>query len=145
MFNPADFFKLASNLGRRPNADEATHRSAISRAYYAVFLSARDKLFGFDEVQLTEPVKKKLRKKHKLEKGDHPGSHELIIFAVSLQSLVLSQQLDLLKTARVIADYKLDPKHLKSQGFTTWKDYSHQNLTLTSQLLPTVSALKRHK
>lgn len=41
-FRPSAFVKLADSLSRQ--TDEASHRSAMSRAYYATFLVTRDLL-----------------------------------------------------------------------------------------------------
>lgn len=43
MFDPVEFCNLASRLCS-PTSDEATLRTSISRSYYSVFLSAREKL-----------------------------------------------------------------------------------------------------
>ena len=53
-FNWADFLMLANALVRNPNSpgpEEASLRSAISRAYYAAFHVARD--FGRDRGEFT--------------------------------------------------------------------------------------------
>jgi uncharacterized protein (UPF0332 family) len=44
MFDWAEYFELAKELAQRQ--DEASQRSAISRAYYAAFCSARNRLRG---------------------------------------------------------------------------------------------------
>ena len=41
-FDPVDFLKIADELALRP--DEASHRTAISRAYYGAFLLTRERL-----------------------------------------------------------------------------------------------------
>ena len=53
-FNWADFLTLADALARDPNSpgpEEASLRSAISRAYYAAFRVARN--FGWDRGEFT--------------------------------------------------------------------------------------------
>lgn len=42
-FTAVDFYHLACELREAANGDDAKLRSAISRAYYAAFLAARDK------------------------------------------------------------------------------------------------------
>lgn len=44
MFDGSDFLALAENLLSQRAGDEAAERSAISRAYYAAFLKAREYL-----------------------------------------------------------------------------------------------------
>lgn len=43
MFAPTDFCNLAAQLSSR-SSDEASLRTSVSRSYYSVFLSAREKL-----------------------------------------------------------------------------------------------------
>jgi uncharacterized protein (UPF0332 family) len=49
-FDWHDFLKLARTLSS-PGQDEAAHRSAVSRAYYAGFHRARLRLFADDPVE----------------------------------------------------------------------------------------------
>lgn len=41
-FNPADYFSLAQTLLSQSKGDDAQLRSALSRAYYSAFVTARD-------------------------------------------------------------------------------------------------------
>jgi hypothetical protein len=43
-FDPREFGALAERLAASPDAGEAELRTAVGRAYYAVFLQARDRL-----------------------------------------------------------------------------------------------------
>ena len=45
-FNAQDFLALADQLANDPAGDEAKYRSALSRAYYALFLYARESLIA---------------------------------------------------------------------------------------------------
>jgi uncharacterized protein (UPF0332 family) len=45
-FNAQDFLALAEQLANDPVGDEAKYRSALSRAYYALFLHARESLIA---------------------------------------------------------------------------------------------------
>jgi len=56
----------------------------------------------------------------------------------------VGQQLGQLKDARVIADYKLDQKHLAAAGKNSWRDYAEETLALASQVLPSVKKLPRY-
>ena len=139
-FDPEEFFRFSATITRDPTADEARLRSAISRAYHATHLIARDRLFGLDARLFSKSVKKAIRRKIA---GD-VGSHALIIFAVSEKSKTVGQQLGQLKDARVIADYKLDQKHLAAAGKNSWRDYAEETLALASQVLPSVKRLPRY-
>jgi hypothetical protein len=57
-FNWSDFLTLADALPRNPSSagpEEASLRSAISRAYYAAFCGARDFARDKGEIILTYP------------------------------------------------------------------------------------------
>ncbi|MGC8696582.1 MAG: hypothetical protein ACP5UD_09295 [Conexivisphaera sp.] len=49
-FRPADFLALAERLyqGAAGSEDQAALRTAVSRAYYAAFLTWREKVRGYD-------------------------------------------------------------------------------------------------
>lgn len=47
MFNPDDFWQFAVSLLAQQDAPEGHCRTAASRAYYAFFLTIRDRLAGF--------------------------------------------------------------------------------------------------
>jgi len=68
IFTPEDFFDFAASIVRDQQANEAALQSAISRAYYAVFLTTRDSLFGLDGVLLKKGLRKQLEKKFRGEK-----------------------------------------------------------------------------
>ncbi|MBI4329862.1 MAG: hypothetical protein HY673_01110 [Chloroflexi bacterium] len=87
-----------------------------------------------------------IRKKARLQKQQRglAGSHEVIIFAASEKSVSLSQQLDQLKEARVLADYRLGRQYLTSVGKQSWLDYARDTLALASQVLPAARKLPRY-
>jgi hypothetical protein len=62
-FDPLDFLGLARELGNR-NQDEASLRTAVGRAYYALFIIARDKLgFATKKRAVHTLVTKELKKR----------------------------------------------------------------------------------
>ncbi|MDP2726108.1 MAG: hypothetical protein Q8P59_01060 [Dehalococcoidia bacterium] len=145
---PVDFFHLAAQTVRDNGSSEAALRTAISRAYYAVLLATRDKLFGPDGLRLTGPIRKQLGKKFGVKTKRNPGSHDLIIFAITdvektatLNPLTLSQQLGQLKEARVHADYHFAEDNLEDIPKADWREYAVENVTLASQLLPMAEGL----
>ena len=143
-----DFLRLASVTVRCKRASEAALRSAIRRAYYAVFLTARDHLFGADGSRLIGPKRKQLRKKFQQKAFREPGSHDLVIFAVTevprsaaLKPIVLAQQVEQLKEARVYADYFYSTQKLRGVPYDNWRDYATKSVELASQLLPSARRL----
>ena len=142
-FDPQGFFNLGQRLVTSSSGDEAGHRTAIGRAYYACFLTARDQQFGIDQRTLTTSVKKRLKRRKNL------GSHEVIIVALSMNKSVrpvvakrLSDQLGELKDMRIQADYFRDPSHrgttsvFARYAVSDWLGLAHEAMTLASNLLP---------
>ncbi len=145
-----DFLRPASVTVRCKRASEAALRSAISRAYYAVFLTARDQLFGADGSRLIGPKRKELGKKFRRKNSRHPGSHDIVIFAVTevrpsaaLKPIVLAQQIEQLKEARVCADYHFTEHNLQGLPYDNWRECATKSVELASQLLASARRLPR--
>ena len=60
-FDPLDFLQLGRQLGSRVS-DEASIRTAISRAYYGVFLLARERTGIWGRTKVHDKVEKEIRK-----------------------------------------------------------------------------------
>src|SRR5688572_22330898 len=85
-----------------------------SRAYYAIYLVARDQLFGSDGVELKR-IRKQLQKNfRRRNRNRNAGRHEEILFAVSYKALTLHQQMNQLQEARINADYFFSQTRLAS-------------------------------
>jgi len=91
-FDPEQFLALAHDLARTDGAGEAAFRSAISRAYYAVFLKARASLEHSGQLQPTYTGR----------------DHALIIAALRADGGAQGDQLDKLRQDRARADYRLN-------------------------------------
>lgn len=146
-----DYLHLAADATRNQHSSEGTLRTAISRAYYAVFLTVRDQLFGPDGARLKSETEKKLRKKFWQKHKRNPGSHDLVIFAIAdikptttLRPQVFSQQVSQLKEARVHADYHFTLDNLKDIPKDNWREYAEESVELASQLLPVARRLPPH-
>ena len=149
-----DYLRLASEAVRDSQSSEGSLRTAISRAYYAVFLSVRDHLFGPDGANLTSRKRNKLvRKFRQAQKKSkwYPGSHDLIIFSITdviltgmVRPVTLSQQVSQLKEARIHADYDFTSQNLKNIPYSTWREYANESIALASQLLPLAEKLPAH-
>jgi len=144
-FRPEEFFSFAGSIVRDSSANEAALRSAISRAYYAVYLVARDSLFGIDGVRLTNAIRKQINKKFR-QTGRHtkdPGVHERVIFAITDKptNMTLAQQIDQLREARINADYKMNYKVLAIVGKQSWREYAEETMQLAALVLPSARRL----
>lgn len=142
------FLHLASEILRKSDAAEGELRSAISRAYYAVYLTARDHLLGTDGANYNL-ARKRLWRKFK-KKSRQLGSHDLVILAIGevpkttvINPKVLSSQLSQLKEARTYADYIYDPNALRSISATDWQEYCKENLELAALILPIMRRLPK--
>ncbi|MBI4188843.1 MAG: hypothetical protein HY529_06520 [Chloroflexi bacterium] len=137
-----DLFILASDIVKDKDSQEHQLRTAVSRAYYCVFLTVRDRLFGPDAINFTSRKQKLLDRKYRT-KGRPSGSHERILVALEdipatavLRPLTLLHQIDELKEARVHADYDFTHDRLKDVPYATWTEYANHMVALASQVLP---------
>lgn len=154
-FDPEEFFKWASTTVQNSANTEAVLRSIVSRAYYSVLLTARDALFGgVDAPDLTRKMRDTLRQRYtrgmKTSRG--PGSHDIILAAAAEAGLksrmvVSQQQLTLLETSRVMADYYRVPSNYPQQyvQITSWLQCAQDSVALASNLLPSVKRLPRFR
>lgn len=98
MFNPSDFLTFSQDLlspgGIRQN--EALCRSAISRAYYSAFLSAREKIDTLDS-SILDHTKYDMHKQ---------VTEALFLLRFRRQERWLSNELYQLKKYRLDADYR---------------------------------------
>ena len=145
-FDPDDFYHFAGSIIRDPKANEAELRSAVSRVYYSLFLIARDRLFGMDEKNLTEAIRKKITRNYRIKidkKKKRLGTHQVVIFAIQdkLKSITLSHQLDQLREARVNADYRIDNKYIREIDKKSWREYAEENMQLAALALPRLKKL----
>lgn len=127
MFDPERFFALASRLVQH-GGDEEDYRCAVSRAYYACFLTARDNLFGNDGARASESM------------------HRAVIDAIP--DARVSRRLNELRELRVQADYYTNPLHRRTRAIfkrhrvSTWASLAEKSLALAEEILPMLKGLK---
>jgi hypothetical protein len=92
LFDPEGFLTVARDLSSKAGASEAELRTAVSRAYYAVFLKARSTQIRLGRMAATGG-------------GDE---HFLVIQCLRGQGGPQGDQLDKLRKNRGVADYVLD-------------------------------------
>lgn len=143
-----DFLRFASTTVQNTRSSEGYLRSAISRAYYSTYLTARDQLFGPDGIGLNRKLRNVLTTKFKKNRNRTPGSHDIVLFAITdlkgtniIHPLVLYQQIDELKEARTHADYHFTDSNLASLPYASWSDYANKMVALASQILPVTRRL----
>ena len=88
-FDPRDFLELAGALATAP--DESEQRTAISRAYYAVHLYAREQLVARGQMTPTKTGR----------------DHRLVIKALRVHRVSDGNKVDKLRKWRTKADYRL--------------------------------------
>ena len=135
MFDPELFFTQAERLAQ-PGGGEEDYRTAVSRAYYACHLTARDRLFGVDAVNWGTP-------------GQRPSHYAVIAASVaSSAGGVDSRPFEWLKLMREKADYLRDPDHPEvRQLFTSydvrdWGELANEALVIARNLLPVLRQLQ---
>jgi len=153
-YDPQDMLKLADFLFRSAGSgchDETRFRAAISRCYYACWLTARDQLWGVDG----RPTTGQARLLPRGQSGGRLGSHEQVIEALGVQPRVSrgakrrKDQLASLKELRTVADYRHDDKHRDVQrvfglyGVSSWEKLAQQAFTITANILPELRTIGR--
>ncbi len=115
-FDPEGFLNLARQLGGQ--SDEASLRTAVGRAYYAVFLIAKARLLV----------------------GDAPNVHALVIEKIRARNNthLWVKQLGTLRELRKTADYEPLPLN---QSLRNWQHNCRKALGLAEHLLDKVRAL----
>lgn len=86
-FDPEDYWRLAKQIANDADADECAYRAAIGRAYYAMFLIARE---NFNVKRTT-------------------GAHGEVRRMIRQKNSTLSDQFFALMQLREVADYELIP------------------------------------
>jgi hypothetical protein len=119
-FDPRDFLGVAETLAGAVSPTEAALRSAVSRTYYAVFLTARDRLRIQVEKDVHFAVINTFRK---MNNGRHRAP---------------ADQLDHLRRLRTYADYEMDPQDPTRQD---WSANYRNARVLANRLFPIVSGL----
>lgn len=105
-FNPLEFYTIAVSLIQSPS--EASYRTAIGRAYYAVFLT----IANIPAVQRVMPP---------ASYGE--GSHVAVINAVRrLHRLNIAEHLNDLRILRTLADYNLASNANEQDWAQCWND-----------------------
>ena len=128
--DPELFLVQAERLAQTAE-NEADHRSAISRAYYACHLVARDALFGVDAG------------------GGRRPSHSAVINSVARApgQRQDARMLRRLKRMREVADYVTDSSHPDVQGVfaenrvADWASLAARALAVAGALIPRLRAL----
>jgi hypothetical protein len=116
--NPIQFLSVAQELAKETN-DEAKLRIAVGRAYYALFLIAREKT----GVVATDNV------------------HTEVIRALRRQGYrPLARQLQALKMLRVVADYQLLPDNPTHRD---WRRNWSISQAIINQILPKLRTMTR--
>lgn len=102
-----DYIRLAGKLAASPSADEATYRTAVSRAYYGAFHVARDFLveLGYSPVR---------------NANVHAFVRQYLHASNLSDACTAADELGDLQTLRNRADYKLNDLRVGSQTQAMW-------------------------
>jgi len=117
-FDPLDFLTLAQSMASS-GAQESELRTAVGRAYYALFLMARDKM----DVRRRNSVHHETIKRLKKTEGYR----------------TMADQLDELSRLRKVADYELTPIKPEHQN---WPENWSRASLLVDRIRPRLQQLK---
>src|SRR5205823_6398205 len=99
-----DFIALAGRLAAAPNADEATYRTAVSRAYYGAFHVARSFIVELGFVPIGNA-------------NVHAFVRQYLHGSNNRNASLAAAELGDLQRARNQADYQLDDPNVGSRNF----------------------------
>lgn len=114
-FDPIDFLQIAGMINYQLSG-EAALRTAVGRAYYSLFLIARQRT-GI---------------------GAGPNIHQRVIREVKKRDATTGQQLDTLRRLRTTADYEMAPSDPQYQNWA--KNWSRADL-ITLRVLPKIQTI----
>ena len=125
-FDPWSFVAQAEGLKVAPDAPEANYRSAVSRAYYACYLTARDRIYGLDAQPQTASA--------------HAG------LIKEIRDRTLAEQMDKLMRMRVCADYRTSLTRVReffheNQIANGWMDLADRAVSLANAMRQDLSQL----
>jgi uncharacterized protein (UPF0332 family) len=103
----SDYIRLAGKLAASPSADEASYRTAISRAYYGAFHLARDFLVDLGFIPMGNA-------------NVHAFVRRYLHASNSPDAVTAADDLGDLQTLRNLADYRLDDSRVGSQKQAKW-------------------------
>ena len=129
MFDPERFLALAARLTAHGDEEE-DYRSAVSRAYYSCYLTARNALFGIDGARMRASE----------------SMHGFVINSISDKTI--AGKLDELRELRVQADYYTNPRHRRTRAVfrkyrtNDWSDLARRALALATEIRPVLAELR---
>ena len=116
-FDPEEFLAVAVGLGGSA-ANEAQRRTAVGRAYYALFLIARDRIYS-----------------------DSPpprATHERVLDEVTPRHNSIGLKLRALNNLRIEADYRMVPSR---PDYRDWQINLMAALAIVQDILPTIRSI----
>ena len=114
-FDPLEFWRQAQNLSTQNN-NEVTLRTAIGRAYYSLFLLARERL----------------------KVSGRRGIHATVVQRVKARDRTTGDQLHFLMRLRHTADYQLVPQKPQERN---WQRNWQTVRTTVLHILPKIQAI----
>lgn len=119
-FDPKQFLHLAKTISAGTNSSEAEFRTSVGRAYYAVFLIARDRLFILGRLDSIEEI---------------PDLHSKVVKEVRSIKRPLGDKLDALRRIRVQADYVLSAQDTRyQQQYGDWQNNWSRTQVIAEQI-----------
>ncbi len=126
-FDAREFLEFAKEVASSPRASEARLRTSVGRAYYAVFLVARDRMMvigGLGPMDTRQDI------------------HRAVVGWVKEKKSSLGNQLDALKRLRLQADYVLsdaDPRY--EAIYSAWSSNWSKAQEISGRILPNIQRL----
>jgi hypothetical protein len=131
VFDPAGSLQVARDLDASATS-EAEWRTVVGRAYYAVFITARDRLFP-------SPVPpRSIRRRGSRGRSALIPIHQAVLNEVARRSTAVGSQLQQLHDLRIEADYHRTPTR---PARADWRKNSESAVIVASNILGRVRAI----
>ena len=131
VFDPTVFLQVARDLNTNAT-NEAEWRTAVGRAYYALFILARDRLFPGP----TPP--RSIRRRAARGRSARIPIHQAVLNEVASRSTATGSQLQKLHDLRIEADYCRTPSR---PAWADWPKNSQDAILIANNILARIRAI----
>lgn len=128
VFDPVGLLQVARDLETNA-ATEAELRTAVGRAYYALFMLARERLFPGP----TPP--RSVRRRTPRGRSGRIPIHQAVLTEVARRHTATGSQLQKLHDLRIEADYYRSPSQ---PALSSWQKNSRDALLIANNILPRI-------
>ncbi|MBI2320924.1 MAG: hypothetical protein HYU88_02210 [Chloroflexi bacterium] len=130
-FNPLDFLTVAENLHQNGKL-EAEFHTLVGRAYYALFLVARDRLFP------SAVPPRSIRRRAARGRAKDIPIHKAVLDEVSRRNSAVGGKFERLHVLRITADYYRQPQ---DTTMLDWRANAQEALLISRNIVKRICSI----